>query len=160
MAPGRNNSIRRTDLWHCTSILRRLSPISLLVLLAATACGRLHFDATNTNDADPFGIDATDGASGDSSVMPAILTGCEAYFKMDEDSWAGGVIDSCKSNVGSAGGGAVRVDDSPGRVGELVGNSSCIQIPDTLSLRGGAALTISAWVKRHSPRQRRSLSVA
>lgn len=119
-----------------------------LLALTVVGCGRLQFapGAEQTSDA-TASADARVAVDRDANIA-ALLLGCEAWFAMDEASWLNPLIDACGSNVGNARGGALPVDDPiRGRVGELVGGDSCITVADSVGLRGGAALTMSAWVR-------------
>jgi hypothetical protein len=111
-----------------------------LALLFATACGRIGFDEHS-----PTG----DAAGSDAAADP--LAGCVMHLAMDETTWSGvpgEVIDSCGMNPGTAVNGAAPADDPVrGRVGMFVGGTSCVEVPDSPSLRATDALTISAWIK-------------
>lgn len=104
-------------------------------------CGRFDFDSVTD------GAVMTGEAASDADVA-TLLVGCQLGLAMNEASWAGGLVDRCGGdNPGAAINGAVPVDDSiRGRVGELVGGTSCIVVQDAPGLRGGAALTLSAWI--------------
>jgi hypothetical protein len=114
-----------------------------LAIVLIAACGRFEFSTSADG--------ATDQTS-DGAPSP-LLVGCKLGLAMNEASWSGGLVDRCGGdNPGSALGGAMPVDDGErGRVGELVGGASCIVVKDAPELRGGAALTISAWVRPESP---------
>jgi hypothetical protein len=123
---------------------RQLPTRFVVTLLAAwSACGRINVSQVEEQTDAGMSADANRGTSG-------ILAGCELYFAMEEDSWTLGVLDSCSANVATVFGTAQIVVDDPvrGRVGEFVGagNIDCIQVPDRASLRGGTAVTMSAWV--------------
>lgn len=129
----------------------RAGPLVLALELTAlvalvTGCGRFGFDAA----AEIGGDGALDqGAPSTDADLSSLLVGCTLGLAMDEPSWAGGVVDRCAGHHdGTATGGAAPVDDPErGRVGELVGGASCVIVPDAPELRGGGALTASAWVR-------------
>lgn len=113
---------------------------------ALGACGRLGFGAPSpTNEDAP-----TDQIAPTSDAdLAALLAGCQVGLAINEASWTTGVVDRCGGdNPGTPTGGAFPTDDPErGRVGELVGGTSCVIIPDAPELRGGGALTVSAWVR-------------
>jgi Concanavalin A-like lectin/glucanases superfamily len=116
-----------------------------LVAFALLGCGRLDFSSAHqVSDALLATPDVLVDAGSD------LLAGCALHLPMDEASWAGSaaVIDTCNGFRGTAGGGAdVTTDPTRGTVGNFVGGTSCIDVPDDPKLRGGSAMTLSAWVK-------------
>lgn len=77
-------------------------------------------------------------------------TGCELYLAMNEE--RGEVVDGCGGDdlavrVGQV---STAVDPVRGRVGVFPG-ASYLRIADSPRLRGGGAITISAWVKPLAP---------
>lgn len=114
---------------------------ALLMALLACGCGRLDFAPH---------ADEHDAATSDTSSTQDILAGCALHLEMNEASWAGtgAVIDSCKGFRGTASGNAsIVTDPTRGSVGNFVGDTSCVMVPDDPVLRGGSAMTISAWVR-------------
>lgn len=141
-------AVTRPVTGHKEAGLARRARAGWLLALVAVGCGRLQFADVSevTGDAAPA-RDASADMNRDANVA-TLLVGCEAWFAMDEASWLNPLIDACGTNAGNASGGALPVDDPiRGRVGELVGGNSCITVADTVGLRGGAALTMSAWVR-------------
>lgn len=118
--------------------LRRSARIGIVLL---ASCGRLSFersgDARGARDAEP-----PDAA--------AVLEGCSVRLEMEESAWSGGageVGNGCGTLAGRAVGGATVVDDLVrGRVAELVGDPSCIELSDDPTVRPTDQLTMSAWV--------------
>ncbi len=115
---------------------------ALAGVVVLAACGRLEFGAVG--DAP---MDRSQPAS--DADLSNLLVGCQLRLAMDEASWTQGLVDQCGGeNPGTAVNGAVPVDDPErGRVGELVGGTSCVLVADAPQLRGGAALTVSAWIR-------------
>jgi len=116
-----------------------------LFLIAVVGCGRVGFDSQTRGDGAVPGEDARADAD-----VSGLLAGCELWLAFDDPtSWPTGIRDRCgDDNPGTANGGASPVDDADrGAVAELAGASSCIVVPDAPNLRGGSALTISAWVR-------------
>lgn len=116
----------------------------VMVLLAA--CGRIDFSSSPAPQVDGAAPDGTPPSDGE---LASLLEGCELGLAMDEVSWTSGLVDRCgANNPGAATGGALPADDAErGRVGELVGGTSCIIVSDAPELRGGSALTLSAWIR-------------
>jgi hypothetical protein len=98
-----------------------------------------------------MGFDEQADGSIDSNVAPIpshLLAGCEVHLAMDESTWSAGLVDSCGGHAATAIDGAVPdLDPERGGVGRFVGGSSCVFIPDAPELRGGSAVTVSAWVR-------------
>ncbi|NVB80623.1 MAG: LamG domain-containing protein [Kofleriaceae bacterium] len=113
---------------------------AVVALLLVAGCGRVG-----------FGEHADASASIDSNltpIPPSLLPGCEVYLAMDEPTWSQGVIDGCGHHPATAIDGASPVSDPErGTVGKFVGGTSCVYIPDAPELRGGSAVTVSAWVR-------------
>jgi MSHA biogenesis protein MshQ len=104
-----------------------------LLLLLASACGRVAFDGVPDAQDDPF------------------AAGCVVGLAMDEPAWSGAaaeVRNACDSgHHGTAVQSAQRVDDDVrDRVGEMPGPSGCVQLPDTPALHATTGLTLSAWI--------------
>ena len=122
--------------------MRTLAAIWVL----AAGCGRIGFES----HVDPTGDGARDqvGPSADADLAP-LLVGCQLGLAMNEASWTAGLVDRCGGdNIGVPTGGATPVDDPQrGRVGEFVGGTSCVIVPDAPELRGGSAVTVSSWVR-------------
>ncbi|HEY4176022.1 MAG TPA: LamG-like jellyroll fold domain-containing protein [Kofleriaceae bacterium] len=119
----------------------RAAVLAIAVMFAG--CGRLDFDAESG-----VGSDGAPADMADASIDPSLLQGCELWMKLDDAVFGTDVIDSCGGdNEGVANSGVTAaVDPVRGRVAEMFGGSSCIIVPDAPSLRGGSALTLSAWV--------------
>jgi hypothetical protein len=126
----------------------RVRWLAALTMIAISACGRLQFALVEELTSDvTTSSDATVDMRSDAS-MAALLVGCEAWFAMDEATSASPIVDGCGNNLGIAGGSAYSFEDPlRGRVRELSGGFSCIRVADAIGLRGGAALTMSAWFR-------------
>src|SRR4051812_15447446 len=112
--------------------------------MVVVGCGRIAFDATT-----PPG----DGSGSDGPTIDAdpasVLAGCQLRYTMDTPWPVMGVPDLCGGDsFGSATGSATHVSDTErGAVAAFAGGPSCVVTPDAPGLRGGSALTMSAWIR-------------
>lgn len=112
-----------------------------VALLLAAGCGRVGFEAHDAS---------ADTAPPD--IPPGLLAGCELYLAMDEPTWSQGLVDGCGDHPATATDGASPVADAVrGAVGAFTGGTSCVYVPDAPELRGGSAVTVSAWVRANRP---------
>ncbi|MFT3695994.1 MAG: LamG domain-containing protein [Kofleriaceae bacterium] len=117
----------------------------LVMAILACGCGRVDFTPSARGDAD-----AASQLDGSNGTQASIMTGCALHLPMDEASWVGegAVIDTCSGFRGTAGGNASSATDPVrGTVGNFVGGTSCVTIPDDPVLRGATQMTISAWIR-------------
>jgi hypothetical protein len=127
----------------------RLAPASRLLGVALTCLAtvpgcRGNFDVPEQPDGP--GPDASE------QPLPAVLRGCQLYLKMEEESWGSArgatqARDACGDDDPATSLAAVVASDpTRGRVGFFAGNAALL-VPDSPRLRGGSAVSLSAWVR-------------
>ena len=118
----------------------------MVIAALLSGCGRVGFDTETVRGSDGSIDQAMPSADAD---LSALLTGCELGLRMNEATWTSGLVDSCGGdNGGTRTGTPTPVTDAErGRVGVFNGGTDCVVVSDAPGLRGGSAMTISAWVR-------------
>lgn len=135
------------DLALAPSVVAAAAPLATALALATTLLGagcRGNFDETPTPDA-PV-ADAPPG-------LPAVLRGCELYLRFEEDTLGPGkpAHDECGGDDPGSSTQVLTTNDADrGKVAYFNG-AALITVADAPRLRGGAAVTLSAWIRPTNP---------